>query len=198
MTSSTRWLSIRLSLLLLLLGAAGLMSMPGCARKESPKAEWPLGFKLEIPATYKLSGGLRPNGEGTVYFLCGDAPDLPRLTVRKRAHKLELVDHLAEELILGNSPVILEEGEVFDVKALNAEGLGQRVVVQPIPKVDSTLTLLFDIRVFSHGNDVWTFVWQQLPEDSVGLKQYEERLTKLEFLIPPAASDSLDQTESRP
>ncbi|MFA7331225.1 MAG: hypothetical protein WC326_09135 [Candidatus Delongbacteria bacterium] len=202
MILSARWLRFRagafrrLSLVLAL-----VLLTAGCGKPKAPAGDWPLGFHLDMPAAFQATSLVRPNGEATLYLLSGDEPDLARLTVRKRLRRLELLDHLAEELDLGGTPLLLEEGETFDVKAVNAEGLGRTLLIQPFPLMDSTLVLLYDVRVFNRGAFAWTFIWQQEPADSAGYRDYQTRLQGLIFqedsaelpeAEPAEESDSLD------
>ncbi len=170
-----------------------LWALGGCGHREHPSGDWPLGFHLDMPAAFQATTMVRPNGEATLYLLSGDAPDLARLTVRKRLRQLELLDHLEEELDLGGTPLLLEEGETFDVRAVNAEGLGRTLVVQPFPLLDSTLVLLYDVRVYNRGAFAWAFVWQQEPADSAGYRDYQTRLQGLIFL-----EDSVELLEAEP
>jgi hypothetical protein len=184
MTCPTRRSTLVLSPLLLILLLAG------CGREKKPPDTWPLGFRLPIDPSFLPSGTQRPNGEGSLFFLCGEEPDKPRLVVRKRALRLGLDESLEEELQLGEDPVVLERGEPFGVRAVNAAGLGVRQTVSPFPRQDSTLVLLYDTRVFAVGNFCFSFVWQQLPEDSLLLARYEGWMAHLTFLADGDAADT--------
>ncbi|MDP2361885.1 MAG: hypothetical protein Q8O14_14235 [bacterium] len=196
--------SIKLRFRIAVLSAAGLLLAAlltgGCTRKEERSNDWPMGFHLPLGPEFILSGGLRPNGEGTLYFLRSDEPDDPRLVVRRRALGLSLEEFLEEEIDLGEQVELLDRGDPFPVTAVNATGLGLRQVVRPFPDFDSTLVLLFDVRAYLVGSWCYGFSWQQAPEDQAALAAYEGWMERLRFL-PEADSpgDSLwDSPEDGP
>jgi hypothetical protein len=174
-----------------------LLVLAACDPPRTRVVPAPEEFRLELPSDFVLSGGRFPGGrEGVWYWLKGDDPRLPRLTVRLAPRRLELLDQLALEFITGPQAQFLEEGEPYDARAVNAEGLGRRVVIMPVPERDSTLVLLVDVRVFGVGEQAWVFSWQQDAGDSLLLREHETRMARLLFTEaaghPPVEDDSLD------
>jgi hypothetical protein len=109
---------------------------------------------------------------------------------------MDLLDQLSLESNLGPQALLLEEGEPYGTRAVNAEGLGRTVVVAPVPELDSTLVLAVDIRVFGVGEQLWVFTWQQDAADSLLLRGHRERMARLLFTDKagraPEGDDSLD------
>lgn len=177
---------------LLILPAALAFS---CHKDAAPvTGDWPLDFHMPIDPVFKVSGGLRPSGEGSLFFLKGDEPDLPRLVVARRRVEIPPDQFLEEDVELGANAQVLSEGEIFTVQAINASGLGLKRLIQPFPAYDSTLTLAFDTRVFVVGPWTYSFTWQQVPEDSALATAYASWIRRLRFL-PGAMVDSVALTE---
>lgn len=173
-----------------------ILALLGCSRDRLPAGDWPLGFHLPVDPAYHMSAGLRRNGEGSVFFISGDEPDAPRLVVRRHRLRRTLEEILEDELALGPESRVLERGEPFDARAVNAAGVGVRQVVMPFADFDSTLVLLFDTRVFLVGDWAYSLVWQQPPADSALTRRYEGWLTALRFQPEAEApQDTADREE---
>lgn len=161
-----------------------------CGKEPAPATgDWPLDFHMPMDATFRMSGRPGPSGDGTLCFMRGDEPDQPRLVVSRRRLDLPPDQVLEEAVSLGDGVVMVEEGEMHTVNAINATGLGMRHIVQPFPAFDSTLTLAFDTRVFVVGPWTYSFAWQQVPEDTALATTYESWIQRLRFL-PGALVDS--------
>ncbi len=184
---------MRISASLGLLTLAVLLLSCG-KEKPGPTGDWPLDFHLPLDPLYIHSGGLRPSGEGTLFFMKGEEPDQPRLVVSRLRVDLPPDLILEDQSNLGEEARLLEEGELFSVQAVNASGLGLRRVVQPFPAFDSTLVLLFDTRVFVVGPWTYSFSWQQLPQDTALTSTYEGWMRRLRFL-PSALADTVGGNE---
>lgn len=185
--------SVRASASMGALLALGLLQ--SCGReKPVPNGDWPLDFHLPLDPVYTHSGGMRPSGEGTLFFMHGDEPDQPRLVVSRLRVDLPPDQILENQANLGEEARLLDEGEIFTVQAVNASGLGLRRVVQPFPEFDSTLTLVFDTRVFVVGPWTYSFAWQQVPQDTALTSSYEGWMRRLRFL-PGALEDTAGVAE---
>ena len=159
-----------------------LAALLSCGGPPPAKVSPPTEFRLEMPADFHLSGGRFPGGRGgTWYWLKGEDPLLPRLTVRVEPRRRDLLDQLSLEADLGARALLLDEGEPYATRAVNAEGLGRTVVLAPVPELDSTLVLAVDVRVFGVGEQFWVFTWQQDAADSLLLRGHRERMSRLLF-----------------
>lgn len=174
-----------------------LASLLSCGGPRIPAIPPPDEFRLDMPEDFHLSGGRLPDSlRGVWFWLKGEDPILPRLTVRLEPRRMDLLDQLSLEANLGPRALLLDEGEPYDARAVNAEGLGRTVVLAPVPELDSTLVLAVDIRVFGVGEQMWVFTWQQDAADSLLLRGHRERMARLLFTDKagraPEGDDSLD------
>lgn len=179
-----------------------LLALAACESPRGQAVPPPQEFRLELPADFQLSGGRVIGGrEGVWYWLKGEDPLLPRLTVRLAPRRLDLLDQLALEFHLGPQAQVVEDGDPYDAPAVNADGLGRRLVLRPVPERDSTLVLVVDVRVYGVGEQVWVFTWQQDAGDDLLLREHEARMARLMFTAAaghnPDVMDSPDG-ESEP